>query len=125
MSAVELTGQLFAGVAVEDYWRAIDWYERLFGRSPDVVVREGDEAMWRVSDDGWIYVVRDAGRSGNALVTILVPDLDEYLTVLAARGVDKPEIETEPGKYRKAAFEDPEGNTITIGQSLSASASGS
>jgi predicted enzyme related to lactoylglutathione lyase len=124
MPAAELPGQLFVGVAVEDYGRAINWYEHLFGRSPDVVVREGEEAMWRMSDDGWIYVVRDAGRSGNALVTILVPDLDEHLAALAARGVDKPEIETEPGTYRKAAFEDPEGNTISIGQVITGAGPG-
>jgi predicted enzyme related to lactoylglutathione lyase len=109
---------VFAGIAVEDYDRAIAWYERLFGRSADVIVRENNEAMWQVSDSGWVYVVRDAGRSGNALLTMLVDDLDKKVDELQTRGFTGLDIETEPGRYRKVTIEDPEGNTVAIGQAL-------
>jgi predicted enzyme related to lactoylglutathione lyase len=108
----------FAGIAVADYPRAIAWYEALFGRHPDVVVREDAEAMWRVTQTAWVYVVRDVARAGKALVTILLSDLDEYLAGIAARGAASPEIETAPGLFRRAAFVDAEGNTLTFGQRL-------
>jgi hypothetical protein len=47
---------VFTGIAVADYEKALTWYKRFFGRDPDVIVTE-NEAMWRVADSGWIYVV--------------------------------------------------------------------
>ncbi|HEX3369256.1 MAG TPA: VOC family protein [Candidatus Cybelea sp.] len=108
----------FAGIPVADYPRAIAWYEALFGRRPDVVVKEGAEAMWRVTQTAWVYVVRDVTRAGKALVTILLSDLDGYLAGIAARGAALPEVETAPGIFRRAAFVDVEGNTLTFGERL-------
>jgi hypothetical protein len=48
---------LFAGVAVTDFAAAFGWYERLFGRPPDMLPQEG-EAVWRLSSGGSIYVTR-------------------------------------------------------------------
>jgi predicted enzyme related to lactoylglutathione lyase len=108
----------FAGIPVADYPRAIAWYATLFGRPPDVLVREDAEAMWRVTGTAWVYVVRDAARAGNALVTILLSDMDGYLAGMAARGAPASEAETEPGLFRRAAFVDAEGNVLTFGQRL-------
>src|SRR4051794_15300742 len=99
---------LFAGIAVADYAAAIAWYERLFGRPPDVVVKE-DEAMWQVAEAGWIYVVADGARAGNGLVTVLIDDLDARLGELAQRGVSAGPVETVGGGVRRAAVTDPEG----------------
>ena len=64
---------VFAGVAVADYDSALAWYQRFFGRSPDVIVTE-NEAMWQVAETGWIYVVGDANRTGSALLTLMVDE---------------------------------------------------
>lgn len=108
----------FAGIAVADYPRAIAWYTGLFGRSPDVLVREDAEAMWRVTETAWVYVVRDAARAGKALVTVLLSDLDGYLAGIAGRGAASPEIETASGLFRGASFVDAEGNVLTVGERL-------
>ncbi|HEX4014092.1 MAG TPA: VOC family protein [Candidatus Cybelea sp.] len=108
----------FAGIPVVDYPGAIDWYSRLFDRPPDVVVREDAEAMWRLTATAWVYVVRDAGRAGRALATILLPDLDAFLTAVAGRGIAPPNIETAPGLFRRAAFVDAEGNSVAFGERL-------
>ena len=42
--------------------------------------------MWRVTDGGWLYVIRDATRAGNSLVTVCVTNLDEAVE-LAARNI--------------------------------------
>ena len=106
---------LFAGVPVADYATAIAWYERLFGRPPDVLVKE-DEAMWQAAEAGWVYVVADRARAGNGLVTVIVDDLDEQLAELAGRGLADATIETYSNGVRKATLTDPEGNMIGFGE---------
>jgi predicted enzyme related to lactoylglutathione lyase len=113
--------QAFAGVAVADYESALGWYERLLGRPPDVIVKD-DEAMWQVVDTGWIYLVGDSNRAGKALLTLLVDDLEDQVAELAERGLATGAIDTVPGVVRRAVITDPEGNTITFGEVLSADA---
>jgi hypothetical protein len=108
---------LFAGMAVESYDSAMPWYTRLFGRAPDVIVHD-TEAMWQLADAGWVYVVEDQSRAGKGLLTLLVESLTDQLAQLESRGITTGEIETAPGRYRKAACVDPDGNTITFGESL-------
>jgi predicted enzyme related to lactoylglutathione lyase len=107
---------LFAGVPVSDFTRASAWYERFFGRPPEVIPSPGREAMWQVAETGWIYVVVDRERAGNALVTYSVDNLGERLAELAGRGIKAgaPE-EQAPGAW-KADIEDPDGNRISLAQ---------
>jgi predicted enzyme related to lactoylglutathione lyase len=110
---------LFAGVPVADYGAALSWYERLFGRAPDLLPNE-IEAAWQLTDRGWVYIVVDSERAGNGLVTILVDDLDERVAEIARQGLAGGEIETLPGLVRRTYVEDPDGNTIQLGQPLDA-----
>jgi catechol 2,3-dioxygenase-like lactoylglutathione lyase family enzyme len=73
---------VFAGIPVADYDAALAWYERLLGRPPDVIVTD-KEAMWQVADRGWIYVVGETKRAGNALLTLLVDNLEDHVAELA------------------------------------------
>jgi catechol 2,3-dioxygenase-like lactoylglutathione lyase family enzyme len=108
---------LFAGIDVGDLDAARSWYERFAGRPADLVPNER-EFCWQLTDTGWIYVVADAERAGQSLVTLLVSDLDEWLANLAGRGLAAETVDTIPGEVRKAAFRDPEGNMVTLGQPL-------
>jgi len=108
---------VFIGIPVVAYGPALSWYERLLGRPPDVIVKD-DEAMWEVKDTGWLYVVADAQRAGNALLALLVDDLEEHVAALAERGIATGAVETAPGLYRKAVITDPEGNQITFFENL-------
>jgi catechol 2,3-dioxygenase-like lactoylglutathione lyase family enzyme len=109
---------VFAGIPVADYPSARDWYERLFGRPPDLVPHE-TEAAWQLSDTAWIYVVADADRAGDALLTIMVDDLEAQVSELADRGLATAAMETAPGLFRKAELRDADGNTIAFGEDLS------
>jgi hypothetical protein len=62
VSAVPITFA-FAGVAVADYSAMRAWYERLLGREPDLLPKE-NEAAWRLTETGWLYVVADEPRAG-------------------------------------------------------------
>jgi predicted enzyme related to lactoylglutathione lyase len=104
---------LFSGVPVADFAPAVRWYERLFGRAADIVVHDG-EVMWRIAETGWVYVVEDAKRAGNALVTVSVSDLDGAVREVAARGITSAPIEVVGEAGRKARISDPEGNTISL-----------
>ena len=109
---------VFAGIAVAGYDSAFAWYTRFFGRSPDVVVTE-NEAMWQVTETGWIYVVGDSNRAGKAMLTLLVDDVENHVAELGERRLAPGTIETVPGLYRKAVISDPEGNMISLGEDLS------
>ena len=104
---------LFAGLAVTDFPRAVEWYVRLFDRDADVVAHD-QEVMWRVAGTGWLYVVEDAARAGSGLVAIAVPDLDEAVSDLAARGINSGPVEPEGDAARKAVVTDPDGNSIAF-----------
>jgi len=104
---------LFAGVPVTDIAPARAWYERLFGRPPELVPHER-EVAWQLAEAGWIYVVEDPGRAGKSLLTLIVEDLDAEVASVAERGLAadaRPE-----GPPRKAEFVDPDGNKMTFGQ---------
>jgi hypothetical protein len=103
---VEPVSVLFGGIAVRDFEAALPWYERLMRRPPDMVPKEG-EACWKWGDGAWIYVVRDPDRAGNALVTVIVDDIYEYVPADAEL--------LEEGGMLTAAVTDPEGNRIKFG----------
>jgi len=104
---------LFVGIPVADFPTAVAWYERLWGRPADIVVND-DEVMWRMTEGGWLYVVRDAGRAGKALAAVAVPDLDAALAELEGRGMGGATTETVGEGAQKATFRDPEGNTVSF-----------
>ena len=112
--------EFFAGIAVADFGAMLAWYERLFGKPPDFFPQEG-EAVWRVTEHAWVYVVATrhegaAGRAGQALLTILVDDLDDQVAQLAARGLPVGPINVIAGSVRRVVLADPEGNRITFAQ---------
>jgi predicted enzyme related to lactoylglutathione lyase len=106
---------VFAGIGVRDLEAALDWWERLVGRPPDLIPND-NEAAWQLREGGWIYLIGDPGRAGKALVTVLVDDLDAELAGLEERGIETGEVEDLPGLVRTTTISDPEGNQIQFGQ---------
>jgi len=107
--------ELFAGIPVADLPQALEWYERLLAKPPDM--RPNDiEAVWKLTDHAWIYVVEDRERAGRALVTIMVDDLDDRLAVLADRGIVAGPVETVAESTRTTVILDPDQNRLQFGQ---------
>lgn len=104
---------LFAAVPVGDLLTAITWYEQLFGRPADIVPN-ADEAMWQVAANAWLYVINDALRAGNTVVTVCVDDLDRCVAELAERSITGRPIERVGDAGRRAAVSDPDGNVINL-----------
>ena len=108
------TTNLFAGIATADLPAARAYYERFFGRGPDLIPND-DEAAWRLTDDAWVYVVADAPRAGGAVLTLLVDDLDAQLAGLRERGIEPPA--TQPvGGGRSVRIDGPEDAMIQLAQ---------
>ena len=88
--------EVFAGIAVAEIDSAREWYERLIGR-PAHMLPNDNEAAWQLAGHGWVYLVGDAQRAGNALLTLLVDDLDAQLaTWPSASARRRPRDEADP-----------------------------
>jgi catechol 2,3-dioxygenase-like lactoylglutathione lyase family enzyme len=107
--------EVFAAITVRDRDAAVEYYERLLGGPPTMLPND-DEAAWQLTDGGWLYVLRDVDRAGNAVVTLLVDDFDERLAKAAAAGIELGPVETVAGSVRTTWITDPDGNRVQIGQ---------
>ena len=105
---------LFAGIPVNDFAAAQSWYERLLGAPPSFFPHDS-EAVWGLDDHRWLYIVRRPERAGNALVTVMVDDLDDRVAQIAGRGIEPTTEEVYEGGTRKVLYHDPDGNEIGFG----------
>ena len=105
---------LFAGVAVSDLPRAVDWFDRLFGEVESFAPND-TERVWTLADHCHVYAELSPEHAGHAMVTVFVDDFEEFLAAAADRGVDPRTRETYGNGVRKAIFHDPDGNEIGVG----------
>ena len=105
---------LFAGICVSDFEAARPWYEALFGDEPAFLPHE-TEAVWEQIDHGYVYIVEDAGRAGNAVLTLFLEDLDSEVAAIAERGVEPANREKYSNGVRKVTYRDADGNEIGFG----------
>ncbi|GHB57245.1 VOC family protein [Streptomyces umbrinus] len=105
---------LFAGIPVSDYARALAWYERLFGTPPTYVASDA-EAVWELAEHRSVAVEHRPEHAGHALHTVFVDDFDARVAGMADRGIEPTKRETYGNGVRKATYHDPEGNEIGFG----------
>jgi Glyoxalase/Bleomycin resistance protein/Dioxygenase superfamily len=105
---------LFAGIPVTSYAAARPWYERFFG-APPAFLPNDTEAVWQTAEHGYVYIVQDAKRAGNALVLLFTDDLAARVTDLARRGIEPARRETYDDGVTKVTYEDPDGNEFSLG----------
>jgi catechol 2,3-dioxygenase-like lactoylglutathione lyase family enzyme len=106
--------ELFAGVAVSDYPKAVKWFEALLGM-PATFEATDTECVWTLSEHRSIYVELRPERAGHAMVTVILDDLDGFVEAAAGRGVHPETQETYDNGMRKATYRDSEGNEIGFG----------
>ena len=104
---------LFAGVPVSDYARAVDWYERLLG-APAFFPNEV-EAVWEIGEHRYLYIDVRPEHAGHAMHTLFVDDLDAWVDRIAAQGIAPAGRETYSNGVRKVTYRDPDGNEIGVG----------
>jgi catechol 2,3-dioxygenase-like lactoylglutathione lyase family enzyme len=113
-SVVTTFGDLFAGIAVSEFGRAREWYERLLGTEPSFLPHE-TEAVWEVAEHRFVYIVERADDAGHAASMLFAEDLDALLEGIADRGIHPVAEEVHEGSVRKVIFRDPDGNEIAFG----------
>jgi catechol 2,3-dioxygenase-like lactoylglutathione lyase family enzyme len=109
-----VTVDLFAGIPVSDYRRALDWYERLLG-SPPAFLPNDVEAVWDVAEHRYLYIELKPEHAGHAMHTLFVADLDERVAAMTDRGLEPAQRETYSNGVRKVTYRDPDGNEIGFG----------
>ena len=108
---------LFAGVAVSDFGRAVDWFERLLGE-PRTFEATDTDYVWTLSEHRSIYVELLPERAGHAMVTAFFADpydLDRFVESAAARGIQPEMTQTYGNGVRKVIYRDPDGNEVGFG----------
>lgn len=109
-----MTLDLFAGIPVTDYERALDWYRALLGAEPAFFPNDV-EAVWEVAEHCYLYIVVAPDRAGRSVNLMFVADLDGRIASIAARGVVETSRETLDNGVCKVAFHDPDGNETAFG----------
>jgi predicted enzyme related to lactoylglutathione lyase len=109
-----VTLDLFAGVPVSDYPRALAWYERLLGSEP-AFLPNATEAVWELAEHRYLYIEELPERAGHALHTVFVDDLDERIDSISSRGIELASRETYGNGVRKVIYRDPDGNEVSFG----------
>jgi predicted enzyme related to lactoylglutathione lyase len=103
----------FTGIPVSDLATGQVFFERLFGRPPDIVPNDR-EVMWRLTETARLYFLADPARAGHAAATLSVGDLDATVGELAARGIGPELVEVVGTAGRKATVRDPDGNAVAL-----------
>jgi predicted enzyme related to lactoylglutathione lyase len=98
---------------VTDLPRARDFYERLFGRPPDLIPNQR-EAAWQVRSGAWICLYAGAAGPSGAPHTLIVDGLDELLDALRERGVEAGPVEPVGEAMRQSVIVDPDGNQLKV-----------
>jgi catechol 2,3-dioxygenase-like lactoylglutathione lyase family enzyme len=105
---------VLAGIPVNDFDAAVEWYERLLGRPADKRPMDG-LAEWHFPRTGTIQVIEDADRAGGGLLTLSVDDLRQQVAELGERGLAPDAVDdTTSEKVLFAQLTDPDGSAITL-----------
>jgi hypothetical protein len=105
---------LFAGIPISEYARALAWYERLLGAAPSFLPNDV-EAVWELAEHGYVYIEMRPEHAGHARHTLFVDDLDARVQAIAVRGIEPALRETYDNGVRKVTYRDPDGNEIGFG----------
>ena len=105
---------LYAGIPVGDYERALAWYERLLGSGPSFVPN-ATEAVWELAEHRSVFIEERPEHAGHAMHTIIVDHLDALVEEIADRGIEPADRETYSNGVRKVTYRDPDGNEIGFG----------
>jgi catechol 2,3-dioxygenase-like lactoylglutathione lyase family enzyme len=106
--------ELFAGLPVRDYERAVAWYERLLGSAPSFLPNDV-EAVWEIAEHRYVFVEVRPDHAGHAMHTVIVDDLEARVGAIAGRGLEPAERETYSNGVQKVIYRDPDGNEIGFG----------
>lgn len=104
---------LFSGIPVKDFVAASRWYEQLLGGPPDFFPHD-TEAVWKLAEHQYIYIVQIPERAGQAILMQMVDDLDAHILGITNRGLKYSNQEYFSNEMCKVTYSDPDGNQISF-----------
>lgn len=113
------TSTVLSSIFVEDLGGSVDWYTKFLGRPHDRAPQESCRE-WEIVKNSYLQVVVNPKGPSSSSVALIVTDLDEERQALRERGIETDEVREYAGFVKTAAFNDPEGNVITLVQTLRA-----
>ena len=105
---------LFAGLPVSDYERALAWHTRFWGAEPSFLPNDV-EAVWQVGPHQFVYVVVRPDHAGHGALTLFLRDLDARVAAISGRGLRPSSEETYENGVTKVTYHDPDGNELGFG----------
>ena len=108
---------IFAGIPVNDFQLALEWYKRLLGADPAFYPQD-IEAVWQLAEDRYVYIIQDADRAGRAVCMIWVDDPISEVARIADQGLEPVDVEKHDRVW-KYVFHDADGNVTGIGGDVS------
>jgi catechol 2,3-dioxygenase-like lactoylglutathione lyase family enzyme len=108
---------IFAGIPVNDFKKALEWYKQLLGAEPAFFPHDV-EAVWQLAEDRYVYIIQDADRAGRAVCMIWVDDPISEVARIADQGLEPVEVEKHDRVW-KYVFRDADGNETGIGGEVS------
>jgi catechol 2,3-dioxygenase-like lactoylglutathione lyase family enzyme len=111
---------LFGGLPVSDYDRAVTWYNRLFGHEP-AFLPNATEAVWEIAEHRYLYIVVRTERPGHGLHTLFVDDLDQRVADISDRGIEPATQEEYDNGVRKVSYRDADANEVSFAGSVAVS----
>ena len=104
---------IFAGIPVEDYRVALEWYQRLLGSEPSFYPND-IEAVWQLAEDCHVYIIQDTRASRRRGQH----DLGRRPRIRGGqdrtRGLEPVDVEKHDAVW-KYVFHDADGNETGIG----------
>src|SRR5688500_17060013 len=84
---------LFAGLPVADYERALAWYQQLLGSEPSFLPND-TEAVWEIAENRYVFIEVRPEHAGHAMHTIFAGDFDDRVQAITDRGIEPADRET-------------------------------
>ena len=105
---------VLASVAVKDIKAAVQWYEKVIGRSADGTPMP-ELAEWKFASGGWLQVYALPERAGSCSCTLIVSDIDSETARLGKLGVATG-AQASGMQTKVFMIKDPDGNSIAFAQ---------
>ncbi len=106
--------KVYAHLSCTDLNRSKDWFENLFGRTPDASPM-GGLVEWHHRDNAGFQLFEDAANAGRGTMTLIVGDLKGEHSRLTACGLTPPDIESAD-TVSLIRLRDPDGNLVVLAQ---------
>ncbi len=109
---------VLSSIYVKELQLCVDWYANFLGREHDRVPQESCRE-WEIVKNFYLQVLVHPEGPSSSSVAFIVASLDRETQALSMRGIEVEKFEEYSGFVKTAVFKDPEGNIVTLVETIS------